>query len=82
MLGVTEKRSEAFKLWCCRRLMKVSWVNRVSNEETEGLEKNCACKICTQKKNTNFKYSEQSLVATILVGYVGETGPDWTRLGN
>ena len=28
-----EKRIEAFEMWCWRRLLKISWTERISNEE-------------------------------------------------
>ena len=28
-----EKRLEAFEMWCWRRLLKISWTERISNEE-------------------------------------------------
>ena len=34
MVGEPErKRMEAFKMWCYRRVLKVKWVNSITNEE-------------------------------------------------
>jgi hypothetical protein len=30
---VDQKYSESFEMWCCRRMKKVSWTDRVRNEE-------------------------------------------------
>ena len=30
-----EKKIEAFEMWCCQRLLKISWIERISNEEVQ-----------------------------------------------
>ena len=33
-IGVSEKkRLEAFEMWCYRRMLKIRWVDKVTNEE-------------------------------------------------
>jgi hypothetical protein len=31
--GVDQKHLESFKMWCWRRMEKISWIDRVRNEE-------------------------------------------------
>ena len=43
-----EKRLEAFEMWCWRRLLKISWTERISNEEVlrrMGVERELIVKI-------------------------------------
>ena len=33
-VGIAEKRNiEAFEMWCYRRMLKMRWVDRITNEE-------------------------------------------------
>lgn len=34
-IEATEKKIDAFEIWCCRRELKVSWVDRVRNIEQQ-----------------------------------------------
>ena len=39
MLTAAEKsRMEAFEMWCYRRMMKIKWIDRVSNEKVQRRE--------------------------------------------
>ena len=47
-----EKRLEAFEMWCWRRLLKISWTERISNEEVlrrMGVERELIVKIRTSQ---------------------------------
>ena len=33
MTSADIKRLEAFEMWCWRRMLKINWMNRVTNEE-------------------------------------------------
>lgn len=48
-----QRKTEDFKMWCFRRTLKMSWMDRITNEEV-GIEKNDGKRyICETIKKKN-----------------------------
>lgn len=82
------KKLEAFEMWCYRRILKISWVDRITNNEVLR-RMNKTCEILNEVKRRKLEYlghimrNEQrySLLQLILQGKVhGRRGPGRRRI--
>ena len=54
-LGVSEKRRiEAFEMWCYRRILKTSWVDKVTNEEIPQVKNRLCLLRMLSRRRTNW----------------------------
>ena len=85
MTAAEKSRVEAFEMWCYRRMMRIKWIDRVSNEEVLRRvgEKRSLMKTLTRRRNNLVGHilRHDGLMKTIVEGQVdGKNGKGRPRI--
>ena len=85
LTAAEKSRVEAFEMWCYRRMMKIKWIDRISNEEVlrrEGGKRSLLRTLSRERDNLVCHIMRHDgLMKTIVEGQVeGKTGKGLSRM--
>ena len=85
MTAAEKSRVEAFKMWCYRRMMKIKWIDRVSNEKVlrRVEEKRSLLKTLKRRRDILIGHitRRDALMKTIIEGQIdGKRGKGRSRM--